>query len=221
MGIIRLCYASDLPTPDEAIRLLKKELEGATVSEPTQVPTGDDPPRHADALMVRTEQAIVASSAASEANPKSNGPVLKSLQDVARLAGRMKDARLRTEIESYVHVESFEPQRLTICLADNAPGDLANRLMRSLKTWTGEHWAVTVASREPSTPTLREARQAMVENHPAVKQVLDTFPGARIHRIIETDADADEELLDPEGDARNDQDAGTHDNFKEREVRGS
>ncbi|MFQ5563238.1 MAG: DNA polymerase III subunit gamma/tau [Parvularculaceae bacterium] len=170
MALIRLCYAADLPTPDEALRMLK---EGGAISESrTSAPAG--PPRGP-----RAETAPASAPSAQQ---------LSSLADVARLAGRNRDAKLRTELESYVHVVSFEPGRIEVRLHELAPADLPGRLMRRLKEWTGAHWVVTVNARAEGSATLRDVRTAEVMAHPLVEKALEIFPGAEVTAIRETDA---------------------------------
>ena len=109
--------------------------------------------------------------------------MLATFADVVRLAGAQRDARLRTELESYVHVISFAEGRIEVRLHERAPGDLAGRLTLRLKEWTGAQWIVTVNSQLEGAPTLRDARTAEVMEHPLVKKALELFPDAEIAAI--------------------------------------
>ena len=140
--------------------------------------------------------------------PADDGPVLRSFGDVVKLAGKMRDAKLRTELESYVHIVSFKEGRIALRLHDAAPKDLANRLTLRLKEWTERQWVITVTSEEEGAETLRDARTREVMAHPMVKHALDVFPGARVTAIRETELavepapdDADDERpVDPDDD---------------------
>ncbi|MEO1137714.1 MAG: DNA polymerase III subunit gamma/tau, partial [Pseudomonadota bacterium] len=111
MALIRICFAADLPTPDEALRALKKNSSGAAraiTSAPAAMP---DP-----VTAVKPSQAEKAPSGnvidLQPAPRRSEGAAeesaaLRGFEDVVRLAGKNRDAKLRTELESYVHIVSF------------------------------------------------------------------------------------------------------------------
>ena len=120
----------------------------------------------------------------------------------------MRDAKLRTELEAYVHLVSFAQGRIELRLADQAPGDLANRLAQRLKEWTGRQWIISVNTDEEGASTLRDARHAEVMAHPMVRKALDLFPGAEVTAIREPepapepspDEQAEEPPVDPDDD---------------------
>jgi DNA polymerase III subunit gamma/tau len=96
---------------------------------------------------------------------------------------------LHAQLVAGVHLVHYEPGRLEFRPADGAPADLANRLDRALRDWTGERWAVAVSG-APGESTLaeqaRDDRQkalAAAAQHPLVRAVIDAFPGAVIRDI--------------------------------------
>lgn len=212
MALIRIAYASDLPTPDEAIRLLKDGRlrpigvapgSAATASTPETAPVGRErgkpPPlmgagRGPQALR-RTEPRMEAPAVSPVISPQADiiapqadieaSPTVlpDSFADVVRLAGRKKDATLRVELESYVHLIAFDPGRIEMRLHEKAPADLAGRLMQRLKEWTGMHWVVTVVTNRDGARSLRDARTAEVMDHPLVKEAFRLFPDAEVMAI--------------------------------------
>ncbi|MEM8934872.1 MAG: DNA polymerase III subunit gamma/tau [Pseudomonadota bacterium] len=189
MALIRLCYAADLPTPDEALKALKKNSsDGVSAS-------GYAPP-------VRPEPAPSAPIKAGAAMPDP-----KSFEEVAKLAGKMRDAKLRAEIETHMHLVTFAPQRIEVRLSQNAPEGLVGRLTQALKTWTGKRWMLSVNTEGQGEATLRDARMQETLDDPMVKAAMEIFPGAEITRISEietplTPADTEEDPPeDPELDA--------------------
>ena len=195
MALIRLCFAADLPTPDEALRALKKNSSDGSRAP---VSSGSPSPAPAHASFDRPQ---------AERAPAPQG-ALSSFKDVVLLAGRMRDAKLRTELEAYVHLVSFAQGRIELRLADQAPGDLANRLAQRLKEWTGRQWIISVNTDEEGASTLRDARHAEVMAHPMVRKALDLFPGAEVTAIREPepapepspDEQAEEPPVDPDDD---------------------
>ncbi len=205
MALIRLAYAADLPTPDEALKMLKS---GGTVSAPRggAAPSSapSSPPRgSARAQTAPREESEPTAAYVAEPQARANaGPMLASFADVVKLAATKRDAKLRTELESYVHLVSFAEGRIEMRLEDRAPTDLSGRLALRLKEWTGAQWLVTVNASAEGEPTLRDARTAEVMDHPLVKKAFDLFPGAEIMSIrdaqtplaIEPDDNDDEEV---------------------------
>ena len=210
MALIRLCFAADLPTPDEALKALKKNsnAQNSSVMSAAQgAPRNASPP----APQPQSASGMERPPPASPQNlQNASAPALKSFQDVVHLAGRMRDAKLRTELESYVHLISFAEGNIELRLADAAPDDLVNRLIQQLKAWTGRQWFVTVSGGESeAAPTLRDTRTAEVMAHPMVKKALDLFPGAEVTAIREPelapaapldDMDDDDRPVDPQED---------------------
>ena len=226
MALIRLSFAADLPTPDEALRALKKNSSvrtasaGQTDAGHTHVGRADARPADAGRQSAVTAcappapalTASPASVAGMEPSPpagEAGPPAVNSFQDVVRLAGRMRDAKLRTELESYVHLVSFAQGNIELRLAPAAPDDLVNRLTQRLKEWTGRPWFVTLSAQGAGAATLRDAREQEVRAHPMVEKAMTLFPGAEITAIREPelipapeesgdagDAEADSQLND-------------------------
>jgi len=102
-----------------------------------------------------------------------------------------REAVLRSHLWSNCHLVHFEPGRIELRLAEAAPRDLPNRLGQLLGGWTGQRWVVSV-SREQGEPSLREQAEqrarhlrSEAEEHPLVRAVLETFPGATIEAVRE------------------------------------
>lgn len=192
MALIRLCFAADLPTPDEALRALKKNSSGVTAptqrAAPSPQPASEPTSEYAQTPVYSQEAPPAPPAAMVEpvaSREQDAGPVLNSFKDVVRLAGQMRDAKLRTELESYVHLVEFAPGNIELRLHDNAPADLAGRLTQRLKEWTRQQWLVTVNAQADGAATLRDARYAEVAAHPMVEKTMSLFPGAEITAIRE------------------------------------
>ncbi|HBS32700.1 MAG TPA: DNA polymerase III subunit gamma/tau [Parvularcula sp.] len=187
IALIRLAFAADLPTPDEALKMLKGEA-GSFPTPPPARPQGSGGGPSA-ALADRAPRAVSAPVAAP-------GPRLEAFTDVVRLAETKRDLRLKVELESYVHLIAFEPGRIEMRLDERAPADLAPRLVQRLKEWTGRIWAVSVNSQAEGRDTLRDARTAEVIAHPLVKKAFEVFPGAEILVIRDPKPEAAEPAPD-------------------------
>ena len=176
IALIRLAFAADLPTPDEALKMLAGDNDASSP------PRAARPTRNAAAPQAAYAEPRAAYQPAVAA-PAPSGPRLDSFLDVVRLADQKRDARLKVELESFVHLIAFEPGRIELRLHDRAPGDLAGRLMQRLKEWTGRQWVVSVNAQGAGRDTLRDARTAEALAHPLVRKALEVFPGAEIVAI--------------------------------------
>jgi DNA polymerase-3 subunit gamma/tau len=158
VGLIRLAYASSLPTPAEV-------LSNAPLT-PGERPA--DPP-------------------AGEAAPPQTGngeeELPKSLEEIVALAAAHGDLILRNAIERKVRLVSLEGTRMVIALTDDAEDTLPGRIQAGLVNWTGQAWDVEVGSSTGAEPTLKEARDKAIAEHPLVREALATFPGATIAQI--------------------------------------
>jgi DNA polymerase-3 subunit gamma/tau len=176
MALMRLAFAADLPTPDEALRALRDGGAQAARAAPTPAPS----PSRAGPACAEALAAARAPLAAPPPSPRE--PQLQVFQDVIALAGRRRDLKLKVELESYVHLIGFAEGRIEMRLDGRAPHDLPGRLAQRLKDWTGRQWVVTL-SKESGAATVRDARTAEVMAHPLVKRVLEVFPDAELRAI--------------------------------------
>ncbi|MBV9862183.1 MAG: DNA polymerase III subunit gamma/tau [Alphaproteobacteria bacterium] len=135
-------------------------------------------------------------------------PMPQSFAEVVALFERRREPLIHTHLVSHVHLVAFEPGHIEFRPGDDAPRDLANRLGQLLGEWTGARWVVAVSQAEGAPTLQQEARRRdgelrnEVAEHPLVRAVMDTFPGATIaavrERIVpgpvsEADAEADAE----------------------------
>jgi DNA polymerase-3 subunit gamma/tau len=183
MVLVRLAYAADLPTPDEALRALR---DGAPLPAggpaPGSAPRGSGP---ASNLALATSQPASQVRPAPQSEP-APAVRLRRFEDVVALAGEQRDILLKNALERQVRLVRFEEGQIEFNLADGGNRALANGLAKALQTWTGTRWVVALSS-EPGAPTLHEQEEAAdrerkrgAEAHPLVQAVLSRFPGARI-----------------------------------------
>jgi DNA polymerase-3 subunit gamma/tau len=181
MALIRLCYAADLPGPEEALKALR---EGA--------PIGGGGPGGGVSLGGGGSSGATASAHApmTMAAPGAQAmPVLASFDDVMALIAAKRDIGLRLDVEQYVRPINFRPGAITFEAAPGAPGNLAGRLVRFLKEHTGQPWLVAAEGGGGAESLMerqkREEREALeqIKKDPFVASVLSAFPGAEIVEI--------------------------------------
>ena len=116
-------------------------------------------------------------------------PAPQSFNDIILLAKAANERILKVDLESQVHLVSFQPGAIEIRLGDGADGDLSSRLSKFLREQTGQRWMVTLA-KEGGAETLAQQSDAAardqrgeVERHPVVRSIMATFPGAEIESV--------------------------------------
>lgn len=197
MVLVRLAHAADLPTPDEALKLLR-DGGGAVPASPGGG-SAPRPPAGGGNTALAARPVLASANPLPQAQAQAAPLVqLASLEDVVALASQNRDITLKLALERDVRPVRFEPGRIEFSLTPGAPRHLATDLSRKLKDWTGQTWMVAVVTAEGGA-TLREQAEALkgrresdAASHPAVRAVLERFPGARIVDVRDPRAAAPE-----------------------------
>jgi DNA polymerase-3 subunit gamma/tau len=203
MVLVRIAYVADLPTPDEAIRMIEQGGGGSSLpasSVPRGAPSGTSASAPMPSTMSAAPMRPAAPRAVNEAPVRaqmlspvasSAPPAMKiaSFPDLVALAAERRDLQTKAALEADVRLVRFEDGRLEVAMERSAARTLINDLARKLEQWTGRRWAVIV-SNEEGQPTLREqalqqrsARERSAEADPRVHEVLAHFPGAKIVEV--------------------------------------
>jgi len=221
MVLVRIAYVADMPTPDEAIRMIEQN-GGATgvvaagpaprsVSAPTASAVPPMPARSPTAPRGGAE-ASARPQMMAPAPEVQSVPIRKvsSFPELVALAAEKRDLMTKAALEADVRLVRIEDGRLEIALERNASRTLVNDLSRKLEQWTGKRWAVIV-SNEAGQPTLREQnlveksqRERSAEADPRVREVLARFPGTKVVEVRRLaaeppESDATEQGLSDEG----------------------
>jgi DNA polymerase III subunit gamma/tau len=217
MVLVRIAYVADMPTPDEAIRML--DQNGGT----SPVITASAAPRSAPAPVAsmpsspaRASSAPRASAEAS-ARPQMMAPTpevqaapaalrISSFPALVALAGEKRDLLTKAALEADVRLVRIEDGRLEVALERSAARTLINDLSRKLEQWTGRRWTVIV-SNEAGETTLRaqnevqkNQRERAAEADPRVKEVLARFPGTKVvevRKLAPEPPESDASIEDP------------------------
>ena len=191
MALIRLGYAADLPTPEDALRKLADTAEAAPRSAPQSPP----PARPSGGSALRA----VAQSAPAPVAPTISAPAAPSIrlarfEDVVALARAKRDIQLQAALENDVRLVRFEAGSIEFSLNAGASPQIAQTLSRRLQEWTGERWMVALVAGS-TAPTLRENASAKaaerlsgVAANPVVRKIMTRFPGAEIVEVRTPDA---------------------------------
>ncbi|WP_119169292.1 DNA polymerase III subunit gamma/tau [Algihabitans albus] len=212
MVLIRLAFAADLPNPADLVRQLRGR--GSTAGNPSgesSRPSGSATPQAFDsgggtravgggrpqarpqpdrAELHETERQTETQAQIEAQAAPAGKPLPETFEAVVALLRSLKEVRLLHALRSDVRPVRCQSGQLEFNPGPNAPSDLAGRLSKILEDATGRRWMVSVSS-EPGEATLAE-REAEAEriayeraqNHPLVQSALETFPGAKLRRVI-------------------------------------
>ena len=190
MALIRLAYASDLPTPEEALRKLGQPGEGPRHAPPLPSGGGGGPRA---SLKLAGDVAQPAPATAPAPAAAAPAPRIASFADVIQLARSKRDIQLVQALERDVRLARFDENSIAFTPVAGAASGLAQTLARRLQEWTGERWMVALVPGS-ETPTLHEAaaareaeRESDARAHPLVRKVLERFKGARIVEVRRPD----------------------------------
>ena len=209
MALVRLGYATDLPTPDEALRRLKDQPVSDTPAPPSAPSGGGGGGGGGGARLslaprpVEVHAHMRAAPVAAVAAPAA-GPRLASLADVAQYVAAKRDLALKHAVETSLRPVHVEEGRIEVALVPGAPASVIQDLSRKLSDWTGRRWLVSISS-QAGGPTLAEENAAVkaereegIKAHPLVAAVLARFPGAEVVDVrTREEAPIDTEVLAP------------------------
>jgi DNA polymerase-3 subunit gamma/tau len=199
MVLVRLAYAADLPSPAELVREIKS---GALADAGAGTPRASPPTPPAPVASAQTPALprLVSDRGPARAEARAPEPVRNeappaaampaNLTELVALAATHRDIRLKTALERDIRVVTYEIGRIEIALGPHAEADLPNRLAKALLDWTGTRWGISIArdiAPDTLAPTLHEVEEqerastrSGIAERPAIRALLDRFPGAEI-----------------------------------------
>ena len=189
MVLIRLAYGVTLPPADELLKLARPQPRPAAdrADEPAFRLEPEGPqepvPRMEGMLALNREPA---SQAAPPAAPLK---AFSHFRDIVAYVGDKRDVKLKGELERYVRPVRIGAGMIEIALEPEAPSGLAGELARKLEAWTAERWIVLIARDGGELPLREQARLARdgrlreARDIPAVRLILEKFPGAEITEV--------------------------------------
>jgi DNA polymerase-3 subunit gamma/tau len=217
MVLVRIAYVADLPTPDEAIRMIEANggasatatasSSARSMSAPTASAVSSATARAVSAPRGAPEASVRPQMAAAPAPEAQAAPARRvaSFPELIALAGEKRDLMTKSALETDVRLVRFEDGRLEIALERHAQRGLVNDLSRKLELWTNRRWTVVV-SNEAGQATIREQnlvakgeRERAAEADPRVKEVLARFPGAKLVEVRRLAAEPPESDASPAG----------------------
>jgi DNA polymerase-3 subunit gamma/tau len=201
MVLVRIAYVADMPTPDEAIRMIEQNGGASPAVAGNAAPARAAGAAPVSSMPLSPARATAAPRTSAEASVRPQMTVpsaeaqsaparwIASFPDLVALAGEKRDLLTKAALEADVRLVRIEDGRLEVALERSAARTLINDLSRKLEQWTGRRWTVVV-SNEDGQPTLRSQnevaknrRERAAESDPRVQEVLARFPGAKVVEV--------------------------------------
>ena len=206
MLLVRIAYASDLPTPLELVQQIKNGQVAASPSAEKKTENLAKP-----TLQPSNEIVLSTISETEKSNSRSEIISVNTLQDIVNLAQEKGQRLLAFNISSYIHPIEVSFGKIHFSMPVDAPKTLFQELRKFLSESTGKNWEV-ILSEQQGGQTLKEqdkAKQQKIKDKlsetPLVSAILKTFPGAGVDtfRMIENRALSQEgdEILEQIDDA--------------------
>ena len=160
MVLVRIAYVADMPTPDEAIRMLEQNGGASPVRPAAAAPRGAPasavsvahaaPAPRASARAARQCRAVGARAdgraVAGRCSPRRRRCEFRSFPELVALAAEKRDLLTKAALEADVRLVRIEDGRLEVALERSAARSLVNDLSRKLEQWTGRRWTVIVSN---------------------------------------------------------------------------
>ena len=183
MAVIRMCYISDLPTPDEII----KKIESKDISPAEKKTLKSKSKSSVSMISGSSEIKELDESLAEEVLTKR---IPKDFHEIIQLARIHKDVKMQYELENNVSLVSFEKEKIEINILKGSES-IASDLSKKLFEWTEKKWIVLVSSSQ-GEKTINQEREesdllirSNIEKHPIYKATVEEFKNTSIKLIEE------------------------------------
>ncbi len=199
MVLVRLAYATELPSPDELITKLQNAAPqpagGGAQPLPHRGSIGPGPQaRQYDAAPAPRYEAAPQSSAQPAPQPvPAVSPQPQSLAnprsylELVALAAEKRDVLLKIALETQMRPVAFREKSIEVALVEGADPGIIQTLSARLKLWTGQVWGVSVSNTPATGPTMRDVKEGLkvqartdASDDPLVKAILEMFPGSTV-----------------------------------------
>jgi DNA polymerase III subunit gamma/tau len=170
MVLVRAAYASELPTPEEALKKL--------AAAPKETPKAEDSGAKIQDLGFRIQE-----------SPKAAPPEaisIASFSDMVALFETKREALIASQLKQFASLVSFAPPVLEVNMGEHASREMAKKMSDLLTAWTGQTWRclfVQSAGEPPLAAQEAATRSAKIEEaktNPLVASLMAEFPGAEV-----------------------------------------
>ncbi len=210
MLLLRLAYASDLPTTDE----LAKNFSNLNINQPKTTNGENQTKEQVKHSEIKKEQSEssekkikpdtvmemkninVVKKEENLSNQKSTIDLKKkenitfaSFKEVVNFFLEKKEVLLFNHLFSHVSLVNFQQGKIELNPQTEAPKDLASKVSALLSEWTNKRWVITFSQQEGEITLDEQSKKEKRKLHAdlmkekEIKEILNIFPGATISNI--------------------------------------
>lgn len=208
MVLIRMAFAAELPSLAEVIRDIKSGKISAGTAPATTPAQSTPAPSSSDQTVTPIAQSSEPSPAPTTPTAHQGAQVLAMKPDASSVSDAQDPMPLTYEamvslfdknkhgiianyLKDNVQCVSFRPGHIEIYLIDKIPPKMPSEMRTYLKEWTGEDWAISLATNKPeNTGTLSDELDARAEaerqdalSDPLVARIIEAFPKAKLTKV--------------------------------------
>ena len=187
MVILKLCYSSKLPMPEEIIKklnnnsFLEKNNKEISTEKDLSLKTKEEHNESKSFEDVKQDKKIIEN--------ESEEKLPKSLNELLNLLIDNKEAYLHAQIINNVYIIAFKPGEIKLELNENCDDKFLNTLSSALENITKVKWKI-IESKSELKKTISEEKENEFDNkkseileEPLLKEILNEFPEAEIKNI--------------------------------------
>ena len=194
MVLIKLGYSANLPDPAGLIKHLGKSEASASSS----VPNTDSSvaPPVSSSLPSYPQKPIEKLVKEKPFEEKISSDKLVDLPAIIEVAHAKRELRLANALEEDIELLRLSKLHLDIALISDSARVVPTRLAKALQEWTGDPWVVVVSDVKAQSTLgqkqrdVQESERIEVLAHPHVKQLMETFSGAKLVNIKENNKES-------------------------------
>ncbi|CAI3945416.1 DNA polymerase III [Commensalibacter communis] len=217
MVLIRLCYVSDLPSPDELIKQFKNgggnPTTGASknISSKSSTPTlsssaqgsgeaflyavGQNGAVSTGYSQPKAAQAHAVPEVQENIEPVQEKTTWYSWREVVVFVKEKQERLLHAHLRNSVHLVKFAPPMIEFRVEDKAPNNVAQQLSKLLNEYSTQRWTI-VLSQHQGEPSLMEQEAIQAEadlkevgQDPFILGIMQIFPGAKLGKLVNPQLD--------------------------------
>ena len=202
MIVMRLVYLKDMPSQDEVLSLINKNIlpndnYSESMISTKQIEKDNDKTdikQNIKEQIKNTIQTKLNVESLDQSEKKNlNKENITSLENLIKLSSKKREIELKYDLERNVNLVKFSNGQIDIGFNENLNKNFVRNLSEKLLEWTGERWVITLTKEEGQKSFLEQlsiTKNKLLEEakeKESYKKIKDMFPDAELIEIEKKD----------------------------------